>query len=320
MESTYTFCRNAAWLGAFVLVMSGQWLLAGAAEKMTPAKLVERHLASIGTREARAAVRNRSVTGAATVFRLRAFDARVQAIPEDRRAGDAVFVSEGKSVRLGLHFADSETSQSPRVGFSFAYTLPFSPSLDVAFDGKTLRSGGPSNVSGQLSPFVMEHFELIKEGLMGGTLTTAWALLDVAGRRPRLEYHGLKKLDGREYHELRYLARKVGGNMPVLMYFDPQTFRHVRTECRFDNTREDSLAVGYSLTEEFAEFAVADGLTLPRTCKLILEVATTQTVERSEWAVTFEPVRHNQQLDPGVFVLPQGSERKDARTVTRRPR
>ena len=178
--------------------------------------------------------------------------------------------------------------------------MAFSPSLDVAFDGRRLRSGGPADDQGRLSQFVMAHYELIKDGLMGGTLTTAWALLDVAGRRPRLEYHGLKKLGGREYHELRYLAASAGGDMPVLMHFDPLTFRHVWTECRFSEFEET--LPEYVLTEEFGDFAAADGLTLPRTYTVRLDIAYRQGgVEHIEWTVAVDSVRHNQQIDPGMF-------------------
>ena len=152
-------------------------------------------------------------------------------------------------------------------------------------------------IRSDLSNFVTSYDEIIKDGLIGGTLTTAWALLDFAGRRPRLEYNGLKKRGAKEYHELRYLARKRGGDgrMRVLMYFEPQTFRHVQTEYY----RAVFPTQSNTLTEEFSDFVVVDGLTLPRTYKWRFTLGNSVMCDRS---VTFERTQHNQQLDPKTFV------------------
>jgi hypothetical protein len=259
MAARYILPRGTIWLGAFILIISGLFVIAGATQKMKPAELVEKHLASIGTPEARAAVRNRVATGAATVLLTPTPEiqnaifvpkkdnrSEVGASPELRRSGNAVFVSEGESVRFGLHFSASDYGGE-----------------DLAYDGKKLRP----HVYGRLSIPV----ELISEALLGGTLTTAWALLDHAERRPRLDYKGLKKLGGQEYHKLQYLFLKDYGSRHVvdiraLMYFDPQTFRHVKTECRIVETfaTKGTMHVTHTLTEEFADFAVDNGLTLDR--------------------------------------------------------
>ena len=254
-------------MGALILVMSVVPGNTGATQKMKPAELVEKHLAAIGTPEARAAVRNRVVKGAA------------RRAPENRIAGNAVFVSEGRSVRLGLPFS----------------TLDYEGE-DLVFDGNKLWSG----MRGQLSVFRV----LIKEGLMGGTLTTAWALADVAGRRPGLKYKGLKKRGGQEYHELQYLPRKVRGDIRVLVYFDPQTFRHVQTEYRIveEYYARGKYWITRTLTEEFADFTIADDLTLPSTYKLRITEGRSRNIDTTEWKVAFEQIRHNEQLDPKTFV------------------
>lgn len=277
MKSRVFFSGSAACFGAILLVIAGLSVRGDARQKMKPEELVEKHLASIGTAEARAAARNRTVKGAAiVVFRPG---------PENRTTGNGVFVSEAKSVRLGLLFS----------------ALNY-PGEDLAYDGNKFATGYVRpGVRSQLSEFVIAHDQLLKEGLMGGTLTTAWALLDVPGRQPRLEYNGLKKRSGKEYHELRYMARKGGGDIRMLMYFDPQTFRHVQTEYRF--VRMGQVEIRYTLTEEFADFDVADSLTLPRGYKLRFTVEETAVNLMIDWSVAFDQIQHNQQLDPKTFIL-----------------
>jgi hypothetical protein len=288
------------WLGACILVLSGLFVLAGTAQKMKPAELVAKHLASIGTPEARAAVYNRLVTGAANVLLMPAPEIRNTVFgsmnKEDRsdmapkaahqHDGNAVLVSEGESVRFGLRFS-----------------TPDYEGEDLACDGRNLRT----HVYGRLSIPV----EFIREGLLGGTLTTGWVLLDHAGRRPRLEYKGLKKLGGQEYHELQCPFGKDYGNRHVvairaLMYFDPQTYRHVKTESRIveiSAITKGTKHVNYTLTEEFGNFAVAGGLTLPRTYKLRYSREDNGHITTTEWNVAIEEIRHNQQLDPRTFVV-----------------
>jgi len=49
MAARYILPRGTIWLGAFILIISGLFVIAGATQKMKPAELVEKHLASIGT-------------------------------------------------------------------------------------------------------------------------------------------------------------------------------------------------------------------------------------------------------------------------------
>lgn len=49
---------------------------------------------------------------------------------------------------------------------------------------------------------------VIREGLLGGVLTTAWPLLNVDQRKAKLNFDGLKKIDGQEVYDLRYHPHK----------------------------------------------------------------------------------------------------------------
>jgi hypothetical protein len=68
-------------------------------------------------------------------------------------------------------------------------------------------------------------------------------------------------------------------------------------------SRKDEL-YEYTLTEEFADFEVAAGLTLPRSCKLrFASTNNGRNPDTIDWSVAFKEIWHNQQLDPKTLVL-----------------
>jgi hypothetical protein len=56
----------------------------------------------------------------------------------------------------------------------------------------------------------------MKEGLLGGALTTNWMGLSPRGK---LSSNGTKKINGRDAYVLTY-SRKGGGDLDVTLYFD----------------------------------------------------------------------------------------------------
>ena len=88
---------------------------------------------------------------------------------------------------------------------------------DVAFVLPGKRSG--------LGNFVDTHDVILPEGLLGGVLNAAWPLFDPAQRGAKVGYDGLKSLEGRELHRLRYRRRRAKTRSDALLR--PDTFRHV---------------------------------------------------------------------------------------------
>lgn len=264
------------------------WTLAKA-DKIKPEELVARHLASLGTEAARAAVHNRTVTGnTGIVFRL---GGRGQA------EGRGAIVSEGRQVRLHMPFSALEY-----------------PGEILVCNGSDADSGQVSaGVRSRLSDFLHNHKLIMTEGLLGGTLSTAWPLLDLAARHPKLEYDGLKKQEGRELHELRYRAARGAGDTSVWLYFDPATYRHVQTRYKlvvgpqmpasYDQSPKMTEST-YTLVESFDNFEIVDGITLPRAYKLSLTVNQQTSTFLADWTLAVGTITHNQQLDPKMFSLP----------------
>jgi hypothetical protein len=270
---------------AFFFFGYSVWMKTSAAS-LKPEELVQLHLASIGTPEARVAARNRVVNGIAQIiFRLGG---------KGQAQGQGSIVSEGRSIRLQMLF---DALEYPGDVFRFDGSH-----VDVGFISPGIRS--------RLSDFVFGYDFLLKEGLLGGILSTAWPLLDLDKRQPKLEYTGLQNQAGRKLHELKYKARNGVEDIQVWLYFDPETSRHVRTRyklvimapmaTRYDYSSQQ-LRTTFTLTEDFSDFRIFDGLTLPCVYKLNLTIEQPTSTFLTDWSITVSQIMHNQQLDPNLF-------------------
>lgn len=153
-----------------------------------------------------------------------------------------------------------------------------------------------------LGNLVFVQDAVIREGLLGGVLSTAWPLLNLNERKAKLSFDGLKKIDGQELYQLRYRPHK-SSDLEINLYFDPQTYRHVETIYSYTSSARfadmgPSTAVGnlpstsggaagqgtgssqgaggtaetaaarqvpnrYRLQEKFSDFKTVDGITVP---------------------------------------------------------
>ncbi len=83
----------------------------------------------------------------------------------------------------------------------------------------------------RLGNFLFLQEEVLREGLFGGVLSTAWPLLNTQIRTRSLKYEGLKKVDGQQLYDISYIPKKrfESGDLSIHLYFDPETYRHVLT-------------------------------------------------------------------------------------------
>ena len=162
-----------------------------------------------------------------------------------------------------------------------------------------------------LGNFVFVQDAVIREGLLGGVLSTAWPLLNVNDRKAKLSFDGLKKIDGQELYELRYRPRK-NSDLEINLYFDPQTYRHVETTYSYSPseglTIEGETAAArqvpnrYRLTEKFSDFKTVDGVTLPThyNIQFSWELQSGRT-SLTEWDLKGLDVSSNIPVDPRNF-------------------
>jgi len=235
-------------LPCIVLLLAMHTPVAAKGPKMKPEELVARHLAALGSPEARSAVQSRAAQGKGRM---------------DVLSGGSGFL-EGPAVLA---------SQDHKLLFSIQFGHINYAAEQVSFDGEKVYVGNiQPGVRSQLGSFLYQYDELVKEGLFGGVLSTAWPLLDLEGRNPKLDYRELKKVSGQELLELRYRLRKKGGDVNIRLYFDPESFRHMATTYKLrlaapmGRTTEESARQSetrYTLEEWFSDFRPIDDLDLP---------------------------------------------------------
>jgi hypothetical protein len=184
-------------------------------------ELVAKHLEAIGSADARAAVKTRVVQGAAVY--------RIVVGGGGRQEGKTGLVSEGQKVRFMVKFPQQDYRGE-----------------NVVFNGDAMRAAfANSNQSrSPLASFLLAQDVIVREGLLSGTLSTAWPLLNVGDGKPKLTVEGLKKVDGVSAYQVRYEPRKRS-DLDIFLYFDQETFRHIKTVYSISMANN----VGASITE-----------------------------------------------------------------------
>jgi hypothetical protein len=236
---------------ALVLALILTFAINSYAQKMSPEEILAKHLDSIGTKESREQIKNQLVLGNVQIkIRGGASDA----------AGKAVIISAGEKNMWGMNLDSNEYPQD-RFGYNGKETK-------VGF----ARPGAYSD----LGRFILSYRELLREGLMGGTLSSSWSLLNTQVKSPKLSYEGTKKIDGKETVVLGY-SPKGGSDLSIKMYFDKQNYQHIRTEysrviaARIGTSVDNSASQGesrYRLVENFSNFQKAGKLTIPGSYKI----------------------------------------------------
>jgi hypothetical protein len=266
----------------------------GADEKLKPEEVVARHLASIGSAEARASLHSRLIEGTSLLSVRQGGKGQVE--------GQVRLASQSKMNMISMGFDSADYSQE-----------------SFAFDGRELTTSHfrPGQRS-RLAQLFMFNDLIFKEGLIGGTLSSSWPLLDLAERNPKLEYAGTKTSGGKQMHVLKYLPHK-GTETKITLFFDAETFQHVRTE--YDReivaTSVERIAprmnaggggqrardARVKITEEFSNFKTEKGLTLPHSYKLELAVQSETLPTLIDWAFELANFDFSQNFEAAQFVI-----------------
>jgi hypothetical protein len=303
LRSTATQSR----IGMAVLFLAATPPLIRAAD-MKAEEVVARHLDSIGTAEIRATAKTRIVQGTAQ------FKMRVGGGGE--LAGTSALVSEGRKSVLMIKLANSDYR-----GEQF-----------VTDGGKVSVAATTSNHKwSDFGQFVRTQDQIVLEGLLGGALTTAWAMLDLPENKAKLSFDGEKKADGRPAYQLTYHSRKRD-DLTIHLFFDPQTYQHLMTTYTItlasglggfapslsdqaglttpaaDNPGADvtqsskQKETRYTIEERFSDFKTAEGLTLPTKYSMhFTEELQNGMTKVYEYDLTTEEISNNKPLDPRNF-------------------
>jgi hypothetical protein len=262
--------------------------------KLSPAELIAKHLDAIGSTEARAQVRAMQLKGTSMVIAKLGGAGQVD--------GPVVMVSQGNQNLINMTFDAADYPQEL-----------------LKYDGKSFTTSQiRPGVRTPLEAFFMAHDILFKEGLMGGVLSSSWPLLDLQQRNPKLEYAGLKKIDGKQLHALKYMPRK-GSDMKITLFFDAESFQHVRTEYEQTVYATEQRRIGggggampgvsdqrsanaqIHATETFSDFRPESGLTLPHNYKFQLSIQSEVRPALVDWEIRLTDFSFNPTLDAKWF-------------------
>lgn len=254
------------------------------AQKMKPEDVLSKHLDSIGTSEARAAVKSQIAVGDAQFKVISKKDQIVQ--------GRVVFASAGAKNFFGMNLNAADYQMDK-----------------FSFDGSKTKAGfvRPGQRS-LLGNFILSNDVVLSESLLTGTLSTSWALLDMANKKGKLSFDGTKKIDGKETYVLEYAPKS--SDVTIKLYFDKETFHHVRTEYKrtfsagIGKTANDSAKYDegrLTITEDFGDFKKEKDLTLPHSYRLNYTITGQNGTSEVEWSFNLTEFPFNQKLDEATF-------------------
>lgn len=246
-------------------------------EKIDSKDFLERHLGAIGSAEARKEWKSTFLAGHAELKMLVGGSGTLQ--------GSGALLSSG-----------------PYLGWSVDFEHPEYQGESISFDGKNVNVGDSgTTVKSPLGWLIYTHPEIVREGLLGGASTTAWALTDLKKNKAKLRCEGLQDLDGEQLQACRYESRG-SSDLKVALYFEPGTFRHVATTYKYrapafmDNSPRVTQhnEVHYELTEKFGNHFEREGLTLPSIWSIRYSASGNLNL-LWEWTLSFTQIAINPQ-------------------------
>ena len=274
----YKIVLSTALLSMFVMIPFAK------GQKLAAEEIIAKHLDSIASAEKRSTVKSLIAVG----------EVRVEYITQKNQpaSGRLVIASEGNRLFAGMSLNASDYPQET-----------------IIFDGnKTSVALVRAGTRSVLGNFIQANTLMLSQGLFSGTLSSSWVLLNAVGSKAKISTAGTKKIDGREAYALSF-SPKGGGDLDITMYFDKETFRHIRTEYK----RTSSASMGRTIdesarqsetrlkvTEDFSDFKESQGLTLPNKYKISYLVMGSSTTE-VQWVCQLSEFAVNQKLDAKTF-------------------
>jgi outer membrane lipoprotein-sorting protein len=278
----YIFAAAAVLVTSLVLVP-----IATAQEKLKAEEIVEKHLAAVASTEKRSGIRSIVAAG----------EVRVENIAQKNQQGVGRFVmaSEGPKMYIGMRLNAADYQQEKMV-----------------FDGQKLDVAMAQGSRSLLGSFIHSNSGVLSNGLFSGVLSTGWILSGAAQRGAKITAAGIKKVDGKEAYVLR-VTPKGSNDLDISMFFDQQTFQHIRTEYRRGVSANIGVTVDDSarqsetrlkVTEEFSDHKEYQGVVFPTKYRIHYSITNSQrgTIEVA-WTANLSEFAINQALDPTTFAI-----------------
>jgi len=231
----------------------------------------------------------------------------LSSMPPRVMVGTGTFSSKVRPETVGgpVQFA----SAGNRLLLAFVFNANNYPYDKFGFDGKDLSIAAlPSGGYSPLDNFLKSNKFIIRRGIFGGVLSQSWPLL-TRDKEVKFEAAGISKVDGKSAYKLK-AAFSGMGDMSILLYFEADSLRHIRTEYFYrtgqltspNPNRPGQLGgtapSSYTLTESFSNFTKVDDQVLPLTYVLEYE---SQAGKAVTWTVNFTQVYNNQTIEDSAF-------------------
>ena len=280
-----------------ILAVQAPWLFA---KDPTPEQLVAEHLKSIGGPEAVSQIKSISFIGTSEVNFILGMSGQLN--------GTAMLMSEGSQMALAMKFQD--------INYPEEY---------FAYDGKSVTVANiKPGLKSPIADFIYRYNKIMKNGMLGGVFSNAWPLLDVKGNKPNMKLRKTK-VEGTELYEIEYRPKDNHGDMKIRLFFDPETYQHVRSEFKARTTDDVTtgfstpfdgdggvrhMAIGevrgesyYTLVETFDDFKKVGTLTLPHSYTLDYMIdGTNQSGFIAKWEISVLEIGFNTpNIDPNFF-------------------
>jgi hypothetical protein len=263
-----------------------------AAQDLSPREILSKHLAALGSREARAGVSTLIAIGNS------GFETNAPAV---KGHGRAIVVSDPANLYWVMSLNSKQYSFEKIGYFRGKPNLPF------------MDSGRRS----LLGAFLSEHSKVLESGLFGGSMSLRWAMLHLEKSKAKLTSGADKTVNGRKAHGIVFYPGSGSGSseFTIKLYFDAETFLHVRSEYRREIPaktpvfgRANQIASStLTLTEHFSDFKSVDGLVLPFVYRVDFDSNSNSSDHKSSWGIKVEQYVINQKLTADFFTFDEKS-------------
>jgi hypothetical protein len=215
-------------------------------------------------------------------------------LPDRKTTVKAVVVSDAENLFFVMSLASREYPFE-KIGF-------FAKNVSLPYVTAGTRS--------PLGAFVNDHKTMLSEGLFTGSISSTWNLQNPQFGKGKFDLAGTKKIDGRKAYALNYYTNAASSTeFGVKLYFDTETFQHLRTEYRHTIAPKtaafgvlgEQTGVEISLIEIFGDYKNENGLTLPHAYKLKYTTASNSGTYEYNWGMVVSQYVFNQKLAADFF-------------------
>lgn len=279
--------RNCFMLIGLFFAMVFSLISVAEAKDPTVQEVINRHLDSISSEENRSKITN-IITGGVSEFESKT--------PVVKGGGRTIIVSDEKNFYFSMSL-NSNNYPFEKIGyFNGNVSLPF------------VMSGERSALGG----FLNEHQQIVSDGLFGGALSVVWIRNIGNVQKLRMRMAGSKKIrDVKTWIIEVQSSAKGSGEFKARLYFDSETFQHIRSEYRREiptgvifNGRRNRFTDGYLLlTEDFSNFNTHEGVTLPSNYLITFSTDSPDIAYENSWNIKIVGARFNQQLSSDFFAF-----------------